>query len=77
MVKVSLKIKDETLHILCEDIYLNVDNMNVHFPESANVLDIIKMSLTFGFEFYKYSDGHCALTCPVEAVFNIKYLPNE
>lgn len=77
MVKISLKIKDEILHILCEDIYLNVDHMNVHFSESANVIDIIKMSLTFGFEFYKYTDGHCALTIPVDIVFNIKTLAHE
>ena len=76
MLKISLKIKDETLHILCEDIYLNVNHMNVHFPESANILDIIKMSLTFGFEFYKYADGHCTLTIPVDIVFNIKTLAN-
>ena len=77
MEKVSLKIKDEVLHVLCEDIYLNVPNVTLHFPESANICDIIKMSITFNVEFYKYSDGHCALTFPIEAVFNIKHLTNE
>lgn len=77
MKQVNLKIKEEVLHILCEDIYLNTKHVVIHFPADANIYDIMKMSMTFGVEFYKYSDGHAALTFPIEAVFNIKHLPNE
>ena len=74
MYKVSLKISDEILYVLVEDIFLKSEEVVLHFSKNESIYSIMSSALKFGFEFYKYVDGHCALTCPIALVFNIKKL---
>ena len=77
MYKVSLKISDETLCVLVEDIFLKPEEVVLHFSKNESIYSIMSSALKFGFEFYKYADGHAALYCPISLVFNIKVLTNE